>query len=200
MASSPEETSFRFTEDITAWLRLASEGDQEAGNRAYDLVRSKLREIARNQLRTDGAVSLTVTMVADDAYLKLIRMTKLSWQDRIHFLGMACEVVREVLTDHARRRKRLKRNSGQRPASFSDLPDPLAPETPEHILSLDDALTQLKQNHPDLAEVATLHVFGGWTLAEIAAEILNLPTSTVKHRWTRAKTLLHHYLTSNTSD
>ena len=147
----------------------------------------------------EDGLSLSISEVADDAYLKLVNLREVAWKDRQHFLRYACTIVRQLLTDHARRRLRSKRNSGQRPKALDNVAEPSTRQTPEQVLALDEALERLERAHPDLAEVVELQHFGGWTQAEIATEILNVPLITVRRRWTQARTLLHAWLSESSS-
>jgi len=182
---------------VTLWLLKAAAGDEQARDRAYRLVRERLKQIARKHMSQADFLEFSITTIADDAYLKLINLREVAWQDRLHFLRFACSVVRQLLTDHARRRLRQKRNSGQKPLDLASIAEPVAARTPEQTLALHEALDRLGESHPELAEVVELQYFGGWTQEEIATEILNLPLATVRRRWTQARTLLHARLSDD---
>ena len=194
--ASHDESDSQYLGEITACLRRACANDEEARNRAYVLVCEELKRIARSKMSAADQFDISTTMVANDAYLKMIDLSQVSWQDRHHFLRYSCHVIRQILVDYARQWQRQKRNAGQSVLPLHEVPEPTRMQTPEHILALEEALQRLEKNHPDLAELVELHHFGGWTLEELATQVLNTTADTLRHRWTRARTMLHLYLTT----
>lgn len=184
------------TNDVTFWLRRATDGDPAAREKAYALVEQRLREIVRSQMLTNDAINMTLTEIVDDAFLKLMNLQDIRWDDRLHFLRFACTIIKHLLVDRARNRQRQKRNSGQNPEPLDTVLEPIQPGTPEQFIALTEALERLNADYPDLAVVVDLRYFGGWTLEEIANQILNVPVITVKRRWSQARTLLHAWLTA----
>ncbi|MFM9962478.1 MAG: ECF-type sigma factor [Planctomycetaceae bacterium] len=198
MADQSSSSNANSSHQITACLRLAANGDEEARNRAYILVREELGRIARSKMSAADQREFSTTMVVNDSYLKLINLREIAWKDRYHFLRFACHVVRQLLTDAARTRNRQKRNSGQQPASFDAIAEPAQPQAPDHVLALHDALNRLELEAPELAEIVELRYYGGWSFAEIADEVLCLPINEVERRWKKARLRLLQHLQADT--
>jgi RNA polymerase sigma factor (TIGR02999 family) len=177
------------TSDITALLDEWGRGDRRALDDLLPLVYAELRRIAARQLRheRDGH-SLQPTALVHEAYLRLVDQRKVDWRSRAHFFGVAAEVMRRILVDHARRRLATKRGDGVRPVSLDQ-----AMETPGvdtiPVLDLDDALDRLARLDAGLARIVELRVFGGLTIDE-AAHVLNVSPSTAKRQWRLAKAWL----------
>lgn len=193
---------------VTGLLQRATSGDREALEKAYALVHDALRRIIRARMSQADQISLDATMVVNDVWMKLLDRPDISWNDRQHFFRTASRIVRQLLCDHARERRTRKRGGGRVKQSLDDIAEPSAPDLSDHdellggdvdLLQLDTALTRLEAAHPDLAEVVELRYFGGFSDDHIGRVILNLHPGTVRRRWTKAKTLLHLYLTTDQS-
>lgn len=199
----PSEESDR--SQITAWLQRAAAGDRPARERAYALVQDELRRIAVRNMSAADRLSLQATMVVDDAFLKLLDQTSIPWQDRGHFFAYACHVVRHLLIDHARARLARRRNPGRKPSGLDQVAEPSETasspssrlEQDEELLRLNAALERLENDHPGLAEVVKLHYFGGWSFEQIGENIIDRHPGTVRRQWSKARTLLHLYLSEN---
>jgi RNA polymerase sigma factor (TIGR02999 family) len=192
---TPPDESNDSLADVTLWLQKATDGDLEARDRAYKLVSNRLRDIVRTRMSSKERIDLTLTEVVDDAYLKLINLQNVQWQDRLHFLRFACSIIRQLLIDKARERLRKKRNSGVAPVALDNVSELTLARTPEALIALSEAMDRLNEDYPDLAAVVELRYFGGWTLEQIANEILNAPLISVRRQWEKARTLLHSWLT-----
>lgn len=182
---------------VTLWLQKATNGDVEARDTAYQLVSNRLRDIVSTRMSSKERMDLTLTEIVDDAYLKLINLQDVQWQDRLHFLRFACSVVRQLLIDKARERLRKKRNFGVVPVALDKVAEPTQSRTPESLIALSEAMDRLNADYPDLAAIVELRYFGGWTLEQIANEILDAPLIRVRRQWDKARTLLHSWLTAN---
>jgi RNA polymerase sigma factor (TIGR02999 family) len=132
-------------------------------------------------------------MLVDDAFVKLIGDSKLTWENRAHFYGLAARAMRDILVDDARRRAALKRGGGGDPARLDAAAEPVDPSSadPLRMLALNDALTAMAVTHPELVTLVELHHFGGWELKQIAEEILKISYATAKRRWEKARALLY---------
>lgn len=192
---------------ITVLLQQATSGDRDALEKAYALVHDALRRIVRARMSQADQLSLDATMVVNDVWMKLLDRPDISWNDRQHFFRTASRIVRQLLCDHARTRRARKRGGGRVKQSLDDVAEPAAPDLPADgelllggevdILKLDAAITRLEAAHPDLAEVVELRYFGGFSDDHIGRVILDLNPGTVRRRWSKAKTLLHLYLTTD---
>jgi len=167
-------------------------------------VYSELRRIAARQLRRERAGhSLTATALVHETYLKLVNQTRVKWQNRAQFYSIASHLMRQVLVDHARTRRRAKRGGGLR-AVLVDDSDLLAkvPATDcrsgVDILALDAALERLKQVEPRHSTLVELRFFGGMSIDE-TAEALNVSTATVTRDWAFARAWLYRELRGGAS-
>jgi RNA polymerase sigma factor (TIGR02999 family) len=178
---------------VTGLLLEWRRGDGEALARLMPIVYDELHRIAARQLRRERSDhTLQPTAVVHEAFLKLVDMARLQWQDRVHFLAVASRLMRQVLLDHARARLTAKRGSG---ASAFDLFEQDAAVEPRRldVLALDAALERLTALDPQQAQLVELRFFGGLTLQE-TAEVLGCSTSTVKRDWDTARTWLFREL------
>ena len=129
--------------------------------------------------------TLQASALVNEAYLRLIDLKQMKWQNRAHFFAMSARVMRRILVDFARARRNEKRGGG---APNVTLDEALLPaKTAGHdIEALDDALTALAVVHPRKSDVVELRYFGGLSLEE-TAEALHVSIDTVKRDWRFAK-------------
>jgi RNA polymerase sigma factor (TIGR02999 family) len=181
--------------DVTALLGDWSRGNQTALNQLLPLVYAELRRVAARQLRNERADhTLQPTALVHEVYLRLVDQRQGDWQNRAHFFGVAAQVMRRILVDHARRHDAGKRGEGIPCLSLDEAQDVAAPNgTP--ILALDQALDRLEQLDAELARIVELRAFGGLTIDE-AAHVLGVSPSTAKRDWRTAKAWLNRALAS----
>lgn len=177
------------TSDITGLLDNWGRGDRRAFDALLPLVYAELRRVAARQLRHErSGHSLQPTALVHEVYLRLVDQRKVDWRGRAHFFGVAAQVMRRILVDHARRRQAGKRGDGVRPVSLDQ-----AMETPGvsqiPILGLDEAIERLATLDARLAQIVELRAFGGLTIEE-AAHVLKVSPSTAKREWRTAKAWL----------
>lgn len=179
--------------DVTALLADWSRGDRDALGQLVPAVYAELRRIAARQLaRERVGHTLQPTALVHEVYLRLVDQRQVDWQNRAHFFGVAAQVMRRILVDHARRHSAGKRGDGVTCVSLDDAKDvPAASEIP--ILALDQVLDRLQKVDPDLVSIVELRAFGGLTLEE-AAHVLNVSPSTAKRDWRTAKAWLNREL------
>ena len=176
------------SEQITALLVRWGQGDDHALDELIPLVYDRLRRIAAlrmNQNERKGH-TLQPSDLVNEAFLKLNVSAKVQWKDRVHFYAVAARAMRQVLVDHARRRKRIKRDVDVVPLDEALV---LAPERSSELLVLDEALNRLAGHDPRKARVVELRFFGGLTNEEIA-EALGTSANTVIRDWDYAKAWL----------
>jgi RNA polymerase sigma factor (TIGR02999 family) len=129
--------------------------------------------------------TLQATALVNEAYLRLIEVKHVRWQNRAHFLAMSARVMRRILVDSARARDNHKRGGGVRKVAFDE--DLMGlPETGADLVALDDALSTLAGVHPRKSQVVELRHFGGLSIDE-TAEALQVSPDTVKRDWRFAK-------------
>lgn len=174
---------------VTRLLRAWSGGDAEALGELMPLVEAELRRLARNYMAGERpGHSLQATALVNEAFLRLIDARQVNWQDRAHFFGIAARLMRRVLVDHARSRRRQKRGGGL-PAVPLDDRVGVSPGTDVDLLDLDRALEGLASRDERKSRVVEMRFFGGMTVEEIA-EALQVSTDTVKRDWRLAKLIL----------
>jgi RNA polymerase sigma factor (TIGR02999 family) len=181
--------------DVTALLGEWSRGNREALNELLPLVYGELRRMAARRLRRERADhTLQPTALVHEAYLRLIDQRQVDWSNRAHFYGVAAQVMRRILVDHARRHSAGKRGEGVPRVSVESVQITAArSEIP--ILDLDQALARLEKLDRGLAHIVELRAFGGLTIAE-TARVLNVSPSTAKREWRAAKAWLTRELDS----
>jgi RNA polymerase sigma factor (TIGR02999 family) len=179
--------------DVTALLHDWGRGSPAALDQLLPLIYAELRHVAARQLRHERSDhTLQPTALVHEVYLRLVDQRHVDWQDRAHFFGVAAQVMRRVLVDHARRRGASKRGDGVRCVSIDEAKD-IAAANEIPILALDHALDRLEKVDSDLAKLVGLRAFGGLTIDE-AAHLLGVSPSTTKRDWRTAKAWLHREL------
>lgn len=181
--------------DVTRLLSEWQRGNKAAFDQLVPVVYEELRRVARARLRheRDGH-TLETTALVHEAYLRLVDLHRMTVRDRTHFFAMAARLMREILVDHARRRKAGKRGGDMATVRLDDI-DPVAAGTTLDLLALDEALAQLNGFEPRLSQVVELRFFGGLSIAE-TADTLSVSHATVERDWVVAKAWLHQRLSS----
>jgi RNA polymerase sigma factor (TIGR02999 family) len=173
---------------------LSSEGekcdDPHAAAQLLPLVYDELRKLAAQRLAQEGpGQTLQATALVHEAYLRLVgTQPDLQWNGRSHFFAAAAQTMRRILVDNARRKRRLKRGGGLAREEFDEL-NLVAPEVPEDLVALDEALAQLAAVDPRAAELVNLRYFAGLTIPQ-AAEVLGVAPRTADFLWAYARAWL----------
>ena len=181
------------TAPITLLLRDLRNGEQKALDQLIPLVYAELHRIASGYLRGEEAGHiLQPTALVHEAYLRLIGQRQPEYQNRSHFFGVAAHVMRQILTDHARKSRAIKRGGM---AASVPLDDALAiaNDQPAVVLALDDALKALQQTDERKAKLLEMRFFGGLT-AEESAEAMQLPVKVVRRELRVAQAWLQREL------
>ena len=179
--------------DVTQMLHDWSEGDRGAAERLMPLVYDELRKLARDYLRRERADhTLQPTALVNEAYLKLVDQTRVNWQNRSHFFGIAAQIMRRILVDHARSHAAEKRG-GLRHKLSLDEANVLPAERALDLIELDDALRRLSEVFPRKGQVIELRFFGGLSVEE-TAHVLGVSDKTVMREWQSAKLWLYREL------
>jgi RNA polymerase sigma factor (TIGR02999 family) len=176
---------------ITALLKALGNGDRVAEDQLIPIVYPELKRLAKRALRNAGSgETLQTTALVHEAYLRLVNIDNVDWQDRVHFFAVSAQLMRRILVDAARARGAAKRGGAivLDDVDPSRVPSPESQRDPE-LLALDDALTKLAEHDPKRARVVELRVFGGLT-AEETAKVLGVSAQTVFHDWKLAKAWL----------
>jgi RNA polymerase sigma factor (TIGR02999 family) len=176
--------------DVTELLLALANGNANAAEKLMPLVYGELKRLARAYMRRERSDhTLQTTALVHEAYLRLVRQEVVHWQGRSHFLGIAAQLMRRVLIDHARGHLREKRG-GAAVALPLDEALVFSPGHSEELLRLDEALDRLGRLDARQSRVVELRFFGGLSVEE-TGEYLGISTATVKRDWSVAKAWLH---------
>jgi len=179
--------------DVTLLLVKWRGGDEQALDELVALVYTELRRLAGRYLRHESpGQTLQTHDLIHEAFLRLIGQRHVDWQNRAHFFGIAAQMMRRILTDHARRRASVKHGGRLRRAVLEEVPD-IAAASDEGIVAVDEALLELKEVDAVLAKIVELRFFGGLEHDEIAA-VLGVSNATVRRRFRIAKAWLFRRL------
>jgi RNA polymerase sigma factor (TIGR02999 family) len=174
----------------TDLLLRAGAGEAGAVEGMFPLVYDELRRIAHRHLtRESTGRTLSTTELVHEAYLKLIDQTRVEWQGRAHFLGVAAVAMRRILVDRARGRRRLKRGGAQSPVPLESI-DLSTDERADLVVALDEALDRLRELDERQARVVECRFFGGMTEEE-TAEALGVGLRTARRDWAKARSWLY---------
>ena len=174
---------------VTEALLAHRQGNPGAFDRLVSLVYEDLRRIAHRQLgRLRPGATVNSTGLVHEAYLKMVDQSRVSWQDRSHFFGIAARAMRQILVDHARRRGRQKRGGDPKAAVLDESMIAVAADA-ERILLIHDALERLTAVDPRLTHVLECRFFAGYSEEE-TAEILGVSSRTVRRDWIRGRAWL----------
>ncbi len=156
---------------VTQLLLHWGDGDEQALGRLLPLVYEQLKQLAHARLAGERADhTLNTTALVHEAYLKLVDINQVQWQDRTHFLAMASRQMRRILVDYARERKAAKRGGVQYKVKLDE--ERLLPEAQiEIVLELDDTLKRLEELNPRRSQAVEHRYFGGMTVEETAAAL-----------------------------
>ena len=181
----PSASSAKVSKLLLNW----GQGDQAAREALIPLVYDELRRLARRHLRRERPDhTLQSAALVNEAYLRLIRQDQPQWQNRAHFFGVAAQLMRHILVDHARHRAAAKRGAGA-PRLALDPEVALPREREVNLVALDDCLNELAALDPQQGRVVELRFFGGLSIEETAV-VLGISPATVKREWATARAWL----------
>jgi len=177
-------------EDVTFLLAELTKGNKDAASKLIPLVYAELRRLAGGYMRRERSDhTLQPTALVHEAYLKLIEQRSVDWQSRAHFYGIAAQMMRRILVDHARGHLRDKRGAGQRPVPLEEALV-FAPEQSKELVQLDESLQRLARLDERQAKIVELRFFAGLSVEE-TAQAMGISAKTVKRDWSVAKAWLH---------
>ena len=182
---SPNGSRAHVTELLLEW----GGGDRAALDELVPIIHEELRRLARHQMRGErDNHTLQTTALVNEAFLRLVDLRRIRWQDRAHFLALSARLMRRILVDHARSRGYQKRGGG---AANVTLDESLvaSPERGVDLVALDDALEDLARVDARKSQVVELRFFGGLSVEE-TAEALKVSPETVTRDWRLAKVWL----------
>lgn len=180
-------------DEITRLLRRMSGGDPDAAAALAPLIYGDLRRLANNYIRKERiGHTLQPTALVHEAYMRIVGIQKVSWENRSHFIAVAATLMRRILIDYARRRN-VHAEGHVNPDGNEALARMGAGQAKE-LVALDNALQRLAELEPRQARIVEMRFFGGLSVEEIAL-VLNLSPRTVKRDWALAKVWLHDEMT-----
>lgn len=179
--------------EVTEILREWSDGNRNAPDRLMPLVYDELKRLARQRMAGErDANTLQPTALVHEAFVRLVDQTRVSWQNRAHFFGVAASMMRRVLIDHARAHATDKRGGAAVRLSLDDVQAPLAQRASD-LVALDEALARLAEMDERKSRIVEMRFFGGLTEEEIAT-VLDLSRRTVLREWKTARLWLYREL------
>ncbi|MFN7944063.1 MAG: sigma-70 family RNA polymerase sigma factor [Blastocatellia bacterium] len=180
------ETSHHITE-------LLKSGTRESLDRLWPLVYDELRHLAARQMRRERPDhTLQPTALVHEAWLRLVDQREADWRNRARFFGLAAEMMRRILVNHALARKADKRGGHETKLSLEEAVS-FAAEREVSLTLLDEALNQLAALDPELCRIVEMRFFAGLTIEEVA-EVMNTSTATVKRQWRTARAWLYQQI------
>ena len=175
--------------EVTQLLLAWSQGDRSALEELIPLVYDELHKMARRyMIREQAAHTLQTTALVNEAYLRMVDMRKVQWQNRAHFFAVSAQLMRRILVDFARSRNYQKRGGGKRKVTLDDALE-VSPGQDADLVLLDDALNALAVVDDRKRKVVELRFFGGLTVEE-TAHVLEVSSDTVMRDWKMAKVWL----------
>ncbi len=180
--------------EVTQLLWAWRAGDEAALDGLMPIVFAEMHRLAHIYMRRERpGHTLQTSALVNEAYLRLIDVSRVDWQDRTHFFAICAKVMRQVLMQHARSRYARKRGGGECVRVELDEAFVPSPERDADLIALDDALNLLAQTDPREARVVELRFFGGLSEEE-TAQVLEISDRTVRREWEHAKAWLIHQL------
>jgi RNA polymerase sigma factor (TIGR02999 family) len=182
--------------NITELLAGYGRGDKEALDQLMPIVYDELhRQAARYLRREQAGHTLQTTALIHEAYVRLVDQRNVQWQNRAHFFGIAAQMMRRILVDHARAKKRAKRGGSEIRVSLADAAVATKGQDLD-VVALDEALQRLAKIDEQQSRVVELRYFSGLTVEE-TAEVMGISTATVKRDWSVARAWLHRELSGD---
>jgi RNA polymerase sigma factor (TIGR02999 family) len=177
-------------DNITQLLIEVTNRNSAAVDVLLPLIYDELRSLAANYLRRERSNhTLEPTALVHEAYLRMVDQTQVNWQNRAHFFGVAAQMMRRILVDHARAHNAEKRGQDFQKLSLDENIDK-SDERSSELIALDDALQALSEMDEQKGRIVELRFFGGLSIDE-TAEVLGVSAPTVKRQWRMAKAWLY---------
>ncbi len=184
--------------DVAETLAEVARGRHGAADRLMPLVYEQMRGLAGSLLNQESpGNTLQPTALVNETYLRMADQTRVDWRGKTHFFAIGAKMMRRILVDHARSKKRLKRGGAMHRIPLSD-DLRVTSRDDEDVLAVEAALTKLAELDPRQAQIVELRFFGGLTVEEVA-EVLNVSKRTVESEWTMVRAWLRRELSDETT-
>ena len=185
-------------QEVTRLLVDWGNGDQAALDELIPLVYDELRRLAGRYMRRESqGHTLQTSALVNEAYLRLVDQKRVQWQNRAHFFGVAAQLMRRILVDHARSRSRAKRGGGVQMVSLAE--QAIISKEVADVIALDDALKNLAEMDARKSQIVEMKFFGGLTTEEVA-EVLKVTSRTVEREWRKAKAWLNRAISKGATN
>lgn len=184
--------------DVAATLAKIAAGNHDAADQLMPMVYEQMRRLAASMLQQESpGHTLQPTALVNEAFLRMVDQSRVNWQGKTHFFAIGAKMMRRILIDHARSKKRQKRGGGaHRVALTDDLC--VSSRNDEDVLAIDEALKKLAKLDPRQEQIVELRFFGGLTVKQVA-EALNVSKRTVESEWTMLRAWLRRELSGETA-
>jgi RNA polymerase sigma factor (TIGR02999 family) len=180
--------------EVTQMLIELTDGNQEVVNRILPHIYDELKRLASSYLRRERSDhTLQPTALVHEAYMKLIDQKRVRWQNRAHFFGIAAQVMRRILMDHARKHQAGKRGGEAEKLPIEEEILVVSHDRSGELVALDDALHTLAEMDEQKAKIVELRYFGGLSIEE-TAEVMGVSVPTINRQWRMAKAWLYSQL------
>ena len=184
------------TNEVTQLLVAWGNGDQTALDQLMPLVYAELHRLAHRHIKKERpGHTLQTSALLNEAFLRLVDQRDVRWQSRAQFFGIAAQMMRRILVDHARAKGRAKRGGSDIRVSLDDA-NMIAKGADLDVIAIDEALERLAKIDEQQSRIVELRFFSGLTVEE-TAEVLKISPATVKRDWSMAKAWLHREITRN---
>jgi RNA polymerase sigma-70 factor (ECF subfamily) len=178
-------------QEVTKLLVQLTDGDRRAMDELLPLIYDELRRLASSYLRRERqGHTLQPTALVHEAYMRMVDQTQVRWQNRAHFFGVAAQMMRRILVDHARGHAAEKRGGEFQKLSLDEQVEVASMDRELNLVALDDALNRLSEVDPQKSKIVELRFFGGLSVDE-TAEVMGVSAPTVKRQWRMAKAWLY---------
>jgi len=185
MRNSMEASPYQITQLLKDW----GNGNETARDQLMPLVYEELHRMAHRYMRKERpGHTLQTSALVHEAYVRLVDQTDVEWQNRAHFYGIAAQMMRRILVDHARSRQYAKRGGDARPVSLDEVAI-VSEERTAEVIALDEALAGLAVIDQRKSQIVELRFFGGLSIEETAG-VLAVSPGTIMRDWTLAKAWL----------
>lgn len=178
---------------VTRLLKKAQGGSENAYNELFPLIYEELKTLAFSKLKKEhDDITISKTELVHEVYIKMVNQDEIEFESRNHFLAIAARCMRQILIDHARKRKAQKRGGDQQDITYID-EIMRVEEQADRLIDIDDELSKLAKLDKRLSQIVEMRFFGEMTISAIA-DVLDLSERTVKRDWAKARGWLYKEL------
>lgn len=179
--------------EVTRLLQRVQKGSEKAYNELFPLIYEELKTLAFRKLqREKNDITISKTELVHEVYIKMINQDKVKFENRNHFMAIASRCMRQILIDHARKRKAKKRGGDQEEITYVDELLKIE-EQASKLVDIDKKIKELEELNERLGKIVEMRFFGEMTISAIA-DVLDLSERTVKRDWAKARGWLYKEL------